>query len=238
MKKEAQVVMLPSLVQTYQVKQGDVFINDSREHSWGKLQALKCERVTSNGHAWNGSGIQTYINHLYLVDDSEIKEGDWYLLGKIVRQSKGNLGKPDKGKYMKIIGTTDSSLVINAVDIHEVQGQVMQSHYHKELPQLSQSFIESYCKNPVEKVMVEYETPVPPLKMRRSNSGKAKMLAIKQAAFGLQPQLTHNNELIIHPIEEKLYTREEVAELCAKAYWDGNLNTGDIIPENWIKENL
>lgn len=205
----------------------------------------------TDGTLWkttNGQLIHTHVDnefkqkyqpfHLYILEESKPKEGDYCIedIGGTVFGPYRNGDVVENPK--KIIGTTDPSLVINAVDIREVQGQVMQSHYHKELPQLPQSFIEEYCKNPVEKVMVEYETPVSPLKMRGSNSGKARMLAIKQAAFGLQPRLTSNNELIIHPIEEKLYTREEVAELCAKAYWDGNLNTGDIIPENWIKENL
>lgn len=40
-------------------------------------------------------------------------------------------------------------------------------------------------------------------------------------------------------MKKETYTFDEVAELCAKAYWDGNLNTtNDIIPEDWIKENL
>ena len=78
--KRAKVIMLPAKNQINQVSEGDIFINDSREYSWGKLEALKCKRVTSNGHAWNGNGIKTYINHLYIVDDSDIKEGDWKLV--------------------------------------------------------------------------------------------------------------------------------------------------------------
>ena len=63
--KPARVILLPAKSQTYQVVEGGLFINDSREFSWGGLEALKCERVTSNGHAWNGDGIKTYIKHLW-----------------------------------------------------------------------------------------------------------------------------------------------------------------------------
>ncbi len=58
------VVMLPASRSQYQVEKDKLFINDSREHSWGKLEALVCERVTTHGHAWNGTGIKTYINQI------------------------------------------------------------------------------------------------------------------------------------------------------------------------------
>lgn len=64
--------LLPKSEQKYQVKEGGLFINDTRKHSWGKLEVLKCERITQHGHAWNGTGIRTDICHLYITSDEEI----------------------------------------------------------------------------------------------------------------------------------------------------------------------
>jgi hypothetical protein len=44
---KAKVIMLPT-DSVNQVKEGELFINDSRKHSWGKLEALKCERITQH----------------------------------------------------------------------------------------------------------------------------------------------------------------------------------------------
>lgn len=169
---------------------------------------------------------EKYSHHLYIVDDSEIKEGDYCIedIGGTVFGPYRNGDVVENPK--KIIGTTDTSLVINAVDTHEVQGQVMQSHYHKELPQIPQSFIESYCQNPVEKVMVEYESYIK---------------ETSECDYALErPKLTSNNELIIHQIEEKLYTREEVKEIIIKVYSDLEVNRrfDKGVLDELIKENL
>lgn len=148
MRKKVKVVMTPTN-SVNQIDQGDLFINDTREHSWGKLEALTCERVTVNGHAWNGSGIRTNINHLYFISDEELKDGEWCYESKmkgnkIFEYDSSNIWH--KGAY-KVVATTDKSLVYLTNN-----GRV-----GYKLPQISQEFIENYCEvGGVDEVEIEY----------------------------------------------------------------------------------
>lgn len=104
--------LLPKSEQKYQVKEGGLFINDTRKHSWGKLEVLKCERITVNGHAWNGTGIRTDICHLYITSDEEIKVNDYITDGYRAWKWKDDsslLGRK------KIILTTDQDLITDGV---------------------------------------------------------------------------------------------------------------------------
>jgi len=195
MKKRTKIVMLPTANQKYQVNEGDIFINDSRQHSWGKLEALKCERVTSNGHAWNGSGIQTYINHLYFLSDERLKSEGWGMHSETheVFQYEKDFYNP---WVYRVIATTDPELKTEVTENTKKGG----FHYGL-LPQPSQAFIEEYCrKGGIEYVDVEYDEPVSHFKMRGGMSSFVGALAIKQSIFGLQPKVDSNNCIIIHPI--------------------------------------
>jgi hypothetical protein len=108
--------LLPASKQEYQVKEGGLFINDTRKHSWGKLEALICERVTQHGHAWNGTGIRTDICHLYITSDEEIKEGDWYYRSDYMPYiNKDNNDSHGMCDCKKIILTTDQDLIADGV---------------------------------------------------------------------------------------------------------------------------
>lgn len=104
--------LLSASKQEYQVKEGGLFINDTRKHYWGKLEVLRCERVTQHGHAWNGTGIRTDICHLYLTSDEEIKEGDWCIVGNVVSKLNTQFTSKEEinTNWKKIILTTDQSL--------------------------------------------------------------------------------------------------------------------------------
>jgi hypothetical protein len=119
--------MLPASKQEYQVKEGSLFINDARKHSWGKLEALICEKITQHGHAWNGTGIKTDICHLYITSDEEIKEVDWFyntisLKPEPFKACENGDGYVNCNKYShyridckKIILTTDPNLIKDGV---------------------------------------------------------------------------------------------------------------------------
>jgi len=97
--------------------------------------------------------------HLYILSDNEIKEGDWYysyLLNSRYIAPKGftksKLTNP-KSEY-KIIASTDPSL---NKWIKLNPGELLQS-----LPSIPQSFIEEYVseynkENKIEEVMVKYQ---------------------------------------------------------------------------------
>lgn len=158
MKKLAQVVMLPT---NEKAKIGDIVMskfddihiltkNDGKEYA---------KTVTSQ--------------HLYILSDEEIKEGDWFVMnGCIIRQCKSTNkeqhtiptvvdtigGIHHVSVCEKIIATTDRSLGL----VVDQNGCPMQA-YSKFLPQPSQSFIDKFVEeynkgNVITEVMVEYES--------------------------------------------------------------------------------
>ena len=150
-----------------------------------RARVVRLLHITNNAEVWGNILTSTFgkPQHLYITTDDEIKEDDWYVLTK-------NDGTPttilkatvDGGSLKfnseKIIATTDTKL---------------------KLPQPSKDFIESYCKNPVDKVMVEYG---------RTMDGTPTYNRLA---------LTSNNEIIIHLIEEKMYSKDEVVQLLMKS---------------------
>jgi hypothetical protein len=145
--KKAKVVMLPT---------GFV----ARRSEIG-LQVYKTN-LKIIGHSENENIIYNQ-QHLYIISDDEIKEGDWCynIVSKTIFQANKNFIKliTDPNVTLttnkKIIATTDTSLIIE--DYNEEVGF---NAYN--LPQPSQQFIEKYieCYNRGEvitDVLVEYE---------------------------------------------------------------------------------
>lgn len=100
------------------------------------------------------------MHHLYVLSDEEIKEGDYHFKttnGKIGNYPLNSVN-PNKGRYKKIIATTDKYL-----NYCSSCGD-MGCHLclNKGLPQISNSFIEHFVSeynkgNVITKIMVEYE---------------------------------------------------------------------------------
>lgn len=158
-------------------------------------------------------------NHLYIVSDEEIKEGDWFLsplyLNNGILQytfkatAKGNLLKNLK----KIIATTDLPLISDkfssALPIY--------------LPQPSQSFIDKYITeynkgNIITDIMVEYEG----YECENGHYMKENTRCVYPHCHKVCniPQLKINpkdNTITIKRIKDS-WTREEVKQLCWKAY--------------------
>ena len=104
------------------------------------------------------------LNHLYILSDDEIKDGDWGI------KTYGMPGTEEIVKYSydmgntvkKIIATTDVSL---ETFFESSQGSFIEhgQGYFKKLPQIHQSFIEYYIEqynkgNIITEVDIEYET--------------------------------------------------------------------------------
>jgi hypothetical protein len=155
---------------------------------------------------------EEYPIHLYITTDEEIKKGDWYVLGNLVRQALGNLGKPDEGKFLKIIATTDPSISAYDDGSWDIKNHIQHPYT---LPQPSQDFIKSYCESGgIDEVLVEYW------------EGTVN-----------KPKTDADNCIIIHPVEERIYSEEDME----KAFYAGHQRaTGDgrAIPsfDKWIKE--
>ena len=149
MKKPSQVVMLST---NEKAKIGDIVMskfddihiltkNDGKEYA---------KTVTSQ--------------HLYILSDEEIKEGDWYLVsggvGLKIGAYKSDGNTPINDWCKKIIATTDSSIKI----VYDGKTPISENWNGYLLPQPSQSFIDKFVEeynyrgDVITEVMVEYES--------------------------------------------------------------------------------
>lgn len=143
MKKEHQIIMLPSEKQQENV-----------------LCIAHGQLFFSEGLITPGGDIMP--QHLYILSDEEIKQGDWFVnLGSgghpkvaIYQANSENSKAINEFKFpeiKKIIGTTNSELHLNKIVEEDM-------HMYKEpLPQISQDLIKSYVEKPFDKVVVEYD---------------------------------------------------------------------------------
>ena len=205
--QEAEIVMLVT-------KYGKITL-----HDYNNLKTLSLAQG-------NHKGTENTIipQHLYILSNEEIKEGDWYIDDiNTIRQSITS----DKDywavrqDYKKIIATTNTSLYV----------PITQDKPFDELPQPSDSFIKKYIEeynkgNVITKVLVEYEIG----KSYSGNSG----LEVKQWL-----KVDSNNTITIKKVEPELYTREQVEQYIINVY-------RDIYPDrhwenkawDWINKNL
>jgi hypothetical protein len=116
--------------------------------------------VYSDGWAFKDSIPQ----HLYITDDSEIKEGDWFITDDENQDLMHAVGAQWRAlcKYdgliemsRKVVATTDPKLTLqNELDAYYKNG----IGGGNKIAQIPQSFIEEYCKaSGIDKVMVEFE---------------------------------------------------------------------------------
>jgi len=183
-------------------------------------------------------------HHLYIIDDSEIKEGDWYYwpATKTVQRLKlteleRELGKSLSKDCKKIIATTDPEL---RVECDGCKGKGVGEDGRcctkgcggftvKRLPQIPQSFIESYCNNPIEKVLVEYEEYA---------VGNYGISLGGEPDIDIRLKVNSHNEITVHPIKDS-WTRDEVETLIRKYQDDhGAMGGASTFVSNWIEENL
>lgn len=168
--------------------------------------------------------------HLYIISNEEIKEGDWYCsLAGIVSQHNGTEVLPEGWK--KIIATTNESLHIPFVTPGNEELEVYE---YTILPKPSDSFIKKYIEEynasrTILKVLVEYEKVYP--KHFTYNPSENIIINLK---------VDSNNTITIKRIEPKLYTREEVEIFLNQLYSDVTTDStynGNYI-DMWIDQNL
>lgn len=158
-------------------------------------------------------GVLRMNQHLYIITDEEIKEGDWCILFK---DHKNYLFKAlpidEYNNCKKIVATTDTKLYITIGEYYNA--------YNKELPKPSQAFIEKYCKvGGIDEVNVEYECT----HADRAPNG-----------IDCGIKINSHNEITIHPIKDS-WTRKEVIELINKHRKE---TYNGYSSKKWIKENL
>ncbi len=235
MYKKVNVVMLPTNVsKRYNCTEGLIV---KCIKSWTPIGEAPIEIdklfISKN---WSKGVLYYYeCQHLYIISDEEVKEGDWFAISKNkVVQCQNCLGALGYTRdidnafiyivskyHNKIIATTDTSL---------------------RLPQLPQKFIELYCQkynegNPITEVMVEYEI------------GECKCKDIElfgecinqfNTCIKSKLKINSDNTINIKPTKDS-WTREEVIALCRSAHLHGEqgaLNLHNQVFKQWIEENL
>lgn len=208
MKKEHQIIMLPSESGVIMSEVGAydtdmVLITELPEHL----------RTSDRPH-----------NHLYILSDEEIKEGDWFInLGSgghpgvaIYKTNSENSKAINEFKFpeiKKIIATTD--LTLNKLNN---ENKVDESWFRPIIPLIPQHIIEAYVKKPFDKVRVEYE--------RQTNKGEWKDVLLPSEwgdSNPTRPKLNTDGTLAVSLVEEKMYSREEMIKfgrLCFRLKWD------------------
>lgn len=225
--KRTQVIMLPTK-------------NKSLLHiNYSKLQLNKFEKLDANNQ------------HLYIISDDEIKEGDWCiefdLSFKPIEIFKCNGIIPGECIIRKIIASTNMSLRIESeLDVYYKNG----IGGARSLPQPSQQFIEKYIESynkgeVITDVLIEYETnykwstskelierSMPGLGYREVGNGFIE--------DGLKLKVNpKDNTITIKKLKDS-WSREEVIELLNKRenYLNERSLDNQSRIDNWIKENL
>ena len=230
--KRTQVIILPTQNKTYIGKhlENEVYLS---LYTW----YLKTLNIPNERQG----------QHLYIITDDEIKEGDWFiynetllqckevkLLGKSVLIITNSYNGYNVDNCRKIIATTDSSL--NA--------------YRREddsltyIPQPSQQFIEKYIESynkgeVITDVLVEYINVIPQSNGLRSNGIIMDEIGLTDDANILDvPKLNYKDNTITVKKLKDSWNREEVVELLKLFENDikKSINSDDF--NNWIKENL
>lgn len=177
--------------------------------------------------------------HLHFISEEEIKVGDYITDGYKVwqwRDDSSLLGRK------KVVATSDKSLTIkNDLMVGNKGRGVIKSD--SSLPQIPQSFLEEYCKNPVEEVYLEHNNGC------HICEGNINMcnnlpnvrfteLDREDCSTFYQLELTPNNEVIISSVEEKTYSREELIPMFRFVFKSAIHYEWDFDIDTYIKENL
>lgn len=191
--RKAQVIKLPT------DKAENCIIQFMKNEMWYQKSLLTQSYLMSEGKS-------SY--HLYFTTDEEIKLGDCILnedygigiVADISEVGKANAHYITTDGYhwhvcgsKKVLATTDKSLT--------------------NVAQIPQQFIEEYVKaGGIDEVLLEYETNY----INWKHDDK-----IEALIDTLELKTDQNNCVIIHPIEPKFYTKEEVNRIAFAAFHQG-----------------
>jgi len=159
LKKKVEVIMLPT-------NQKSKICLSFKEKSFNQLIEPKLTLIEKSNYQL--SNIQS--QHLYFVDDSPIKSGDWFIMNGCILRECNHVkvqygielivdtiaGEHHVSVCKKVIATTDKSLEPNK------NWTNLENPSDIYLPQPSDSFIAKYIEmynagNPIKYVMVDYE---------------------------------------------------------------------------------
>lgn len=191
--KKHKVVMLPTEKESY-----IYFIKDKNR--------IKFDKYSNPAQIPNSTNV---INqHLYILSDEEIKEGDWYLdldIDIVSKFSKGDKFDIEVLKRLKkIIVSTDKSL---------------------ESPRPSDSFIKKYCElGGIDEVIVEYE------EYYKQNRPDTELLT--------RIKIASDNTITIKPVKENWNREEVIVLLNKFNNYNSYGDMDNEHFNKWIEENL
>lgn len=183
----------------------------------GRLLYFPAKGVTNELH---NNKIQT--QHLYILSDEEIKEGDYFM----------NTGTPVLSEPASLKDCT----YIKQNNLVSLKKIIVSTDQSLGLPRPSGSFIKKYCElGGIDEVLVEYITTVAELGSIEPYRSHPEDLPnyISNPILKVAP----DNTITIKAIKDS-WTREEVKDLIKKYSRDthGIYHSPDM--NNWIKENL
>lgn len=169
---------------------------------------------------------------IHVLSDDTIKEGDWYIHHNMLGVASDRHEESPLEEAKKIIASTDSKLI--RVDSVRVD-IVWTSH----IPQIPQSFVESYAKNPVEYVELEYEIEVvgvPNIWMLKLTNNEV-VVVESEYLYNTRQMTTQELE---DKFDIKLYTREQVKQIADKLLYKLEIDAFEVqdLYDEWYEENL
>ncbi len=216
--KRAQVIMLPTKEKSNTIKVNNTLLYYKEKDN----PVLGCYQP----------------QHLYIISDEEIREGDWVLCLDETDSTVMNwninqcIFKHIKGgnctQCKKIIATTDTSLTIK----HKYSSYLRDWNLPQSSQQFIEKFIEEYNKgNIITNVLVEYET----LKTTANNKhfGEGHIYSITNK-LKINPK---DNTITIKKLKDS-WNREEVSNLIKLFANNYQYASNDIGYNKWIEENL
>jgi hypothetical protein len=151
---------------------GEFFINKPiGDWNKGHLRLERCERITSLGHSWSRNGIKTEIQHLYVLSDDDIKEGEWIYESDLKTINQAGKDYIRNSADKKIIATTDNL----KIEVDGNRGDLLPDvSFDIEVPKVKQKFIEYFIEqynkgNIITDVVVEYRNNSLTIKKAKDN---------------------------------------------------------------------
>ena len=186
------------------------------------LMGLPIEAVEQRGYKYQ---------HLHFTSDEVAQEGDWYLFkGKIIGladKRHGELGRLTGHK--KIIATTDKKMTIETSATGYTEDRARTFYGTEPLPQIPQSFVKHYAEQGgIDSVELGYDCLASAglIIMDISKDPPEDDLNIPTECYKWTLKLTSDNEVIVHLIEEKMYSLNEIRNIHVAVTKQGCLYEG------------
>lgn len=204
------------------------------------LSTEKASQIVSNGDQLEfcfkeGIPQESWMKpqHLYITNDEEIKEGDYWVNLDKNQIFYGNLYDlaNNAPSCKKIIATTDPELKVTYKSEYQIEGTTSWN-LPKPTEGFIKKFIEKYNKGEIiTDILVEY-----------IDKGNEEWLGddINGEPFWNEKwelKLSFQNEITIHSVKQS-WTREEVINLIRKYSLDSQYGKGLGFTDKWIGENL